>query len=110
MSALKKLHGKYLLVLLAMSGLVSSSIGILTNAGGIFFTPIAEELGQPTAAVNLTLTISNLSLAVAGMFTAGWIRPKNFRAAIAAFTLLFAGFTALLRSWTIPKYKMRMKK
>ena len=39
----------------------------MTNAGGIFFTPIAEELGQPTAAVNLTLTICNLTFAIAGL-------------------------------------------
>ena len=35
-----------------MCGLVSSSLGIMTNAGGIFFSPIAAELGQPTATVN----------------------------------------------------------
>ena len=96
MSTLKKLRGKYLLVLLAMSGLVSSSLGIMTNAGGIFLSPMAAELGQPTAAVNLTLTISNLAFAVAGLFSAGWVRPKNFRPAIICITLLFAGSTALL--------------
>ncbi len=96
MSTLKKLRGKYLLVLLAMSGLVSSSLGILSNAGGIFFSPMAAELGQPTAAVNLTLTISNLAVAVAGMFSARWVRPKNFRPAVIGFTLVFAGATALL--------------
>ncbi len=96
MTTLKKTRGKYLLVLLAMCGLVSSSLGIMTNAGGIFFSPIAAELGQPTAAVNLTLTISNLAFAVAGMFSARWVRPKNFRPAVIAFSLLFAGTTALL--------------
>ena len=96
MTTLKKTRGKYLLVLLAMCGLVSSSLGIMTNAGGIFFSPIAAELGHPTAAVNLTLTISNLAFAVAGMFSARWVRPKNFRPAVIAFSLLFAGTTALL--------------
>ena len=57
METLKKTRGRYLMVLVAMAGLVSSSLGIMTNAGGIFFTPIAGELGQSTAAVNLTLTI-----------------------------------------------------
>ena len=96
MGTLKKLRGRYLMVLVAMAGLVSSSLGIMTNAGGIFFTPIARELGQPTAAVNLTLTICNLSFAVAGLFSAGWIRPKNYRPAVLCFTLLFAGSTAML--------------
>ena len=96
MKTLKQLRGRYLLVLLAMCGLVSSSLGIMTNAGGIFFSPIAAELAQPTAAVNLTLTVSNLAFAVAGIFSAGWVKPKNFRPAVIAFSLLFAGTTALL--------------
>ena len=96
MSTLKKLRGKYLLVVAAMCGLIASSMGIMTNAAGIFFSPIAEELGKETASVNLTLTISNMAYAAAGIFAAKWIKPKNFRMAIAGFTLLFAGSTALL--------------
>lgn len=96
MGTLKKLRGRYLMVLVAMAGLVSSSLGIMTNAGGIFFTPIASELGQSTAAVNLTLTICNLTFAVAGLFSAKWITPKNYRPAVLGFTLLFAGSTAFL--------------
>ena len=96
MRTLKSTRGKYLMVLVAMAGLVSSSLGILTNTGGIFFNPIAAELGQPTAAVNLTLTISNISFAIAGIFSARLIGPKNYRPAVFFLTLLFAGFTALL--------------
>ena len=96
MKTLKKIRGRYLLVLLAMCGLVSSSLGIMTNAGGIFFSPIAAELGQPTAMVNLTLTISNLTFAVAGILSARWVGPKRFRPAVIAFSLVFAGSTALL--------------
>ncbi len=96
METLKKTRGRYLMVLVAMAGLVSSSLGIMTNAGGIFFTPIAGELGQSTAAVNLTLTICNLTFAVAGLFSARWVRPKNYRPAVLGFTLLFAGSTAFL--------------
>ncbi len=96
MKTLRKMRGRYLLVLLAMCGLVSSSLGIMTNAGGIFFSPIAAELGQPTALVNLTLTISNLAFAVAGIFSAKWVKSKTFRPAVIAFSLLFSGSTALL--------------
>ena len=96
MSTLKKLRGKYLLVLIAMCGLISSALGIMTNVGGIFFTPIAEELGQSAASVNLTLTISNLAFAVAGMFSAHWVKSKNYRPAVIGYSLLFAGATALL--------------
>ena len=96
MKTLKKLRGKYLAVLAAMCGLIASTLGIMTNVAGIFFTPIAEELGRETAAVNLTLTISNLAFAVAGVFSARWVKPKNFRPAVILCTLLFAGGTALL--------------
>ena len=96
METLKKIRGRYLMVLLAMAGLVSSSIGIMTNAGGIFFVPIANEFGQSTAAVNLTLTVCNASFAIAGIFSTRWIRPKNFRPALLGVTLVFVGSTALL--------------
>ena len=96
MRTLKQLRGTYLMVVIAMCGLIASSMGIMTNVAGIFFTPIAEELGTDTASVNLTLTISNMAFAAAGMFSVIWIKPKNFRIAVAGFTLVFAGATALL--------------
>ncbi len=96
MSTLKKLRGKYLLVMIAMCGLVASTLGIMTNVAGIFFTPMAEELGKETAAVNLTLTICNIAYAIAGIFSAKWVKPKNFRAFIIGGTIVFAGSTALL--------------
>ena len=96
MRTLRQLRGKYLMVVIAMCGLIASSMGIMTNVAGIFFTPIAEELGTDTASVNLTLTISNMAFAVAGIFSAKWIKPKNFQIAVTVFTLVFAGATALL--------------
>ena len=96
MSTLKKLRGKYLLVMIAMCGLVASTLGIMTNVAGIFFTPMAEELGKETAAVNLTLTICNIAYAIAGIFSAKWVKPKNFRVFIIGGTIVFAGSTALL--------------
>ena len=45
MKTLRKIHGPYLFVLIAMGGLVASSLGVLTNTAGIFFSPIAQELG-----------------------------------------------------------------
>ena len=43
MSTLKQTRGKYLMVLLAMCGLIASSIGMMTNTAGLFF---GRELGQ----------------------------------------------------------------
>ncbi len=94
MQTLKKCRGRYLMVLLAMCGLVASSIGILTNTAGLFFKPIADELGKETAAVNLTLTISNLAFALAGLAAARLIGAKNFRLTVILCTVLMAGCTA----------------
>ncbi len=94
MPTLKIMRGKHLLVLLAMCGLVASSIGILTNTAGLFFSPIAAELGKETAAVNLTLTISNILFAVAGMVSARFVNAKNFKLMLIACTAVCASATA----------------
>ena len=36
--------------------------------GRDFFIPVTREMGQPTAAVSLTLAICNITFAVAGVF------------------------------------------
>ena len=94
MQTLRIIKGRYLMVLLAMCGLVASSIGILTNTAGLYFSPIASELGSSTAAVNLTLTISNIMFAAAGMVSAGTINGKNFKSMLILFTSICAAATA----------------
>lgn len=196
MNTLRRTRGKYLLVLIAMCGLVASALGILTNTAGVFFDPIARDFwvesvrrtgtGEPdallgtwrfadagtgaeikltlngdgtfaladgadagegtwtyaegmftlgaktdgaapaytaltfdegemgavlsgagdrsvkldyvpaTAGVNMTLTISNLIFALAGMAAARFIGAKNFKLSLIAGTALFAGGTAAL--------------
>ncbi|MBR4459212.1 MAG: MFS transporter [Clostridia bacterium] len=106
MPTLKVTRGKYLMVLLAMCGLVASTIGIMTNTAGLFLNPICMEFGKETAAVNLTITISNLAFAVAGLFSARYIGAKNFRLTVTVCTAVFAGCTAGLALCTslIPLY------
>ena len=96
MQTLKQTRGRYLMTLAAMCGLIASSVGILLNTGGLFFIPIARELGAETAAVNLTLTISNLAFALAGMVSAAWVKPKNFKRMIAGSTAVCAAATVCL--------------
>ena len=96
MPTIRITRGRYLMVLIAMCGLVASSIGIMTNTAGLFFNPIAADLGKEFAAVNLTLTISNLAFAVAGLVSARVIGPKNFRLMLIVCTALSAGSTAAL--------------
>ncbi len=56
----------YILTVAACSGLAASSIGICTNAMGIFYTPVSEELGVGRGAFALHATIAQL---VSGFIT-----------------------------------------
>ena len=94
MPTLKITKGIHLTTLLAMCCLVASTVGILINTGGLFFSPIAAELGKKTAAVNLTLTISNIMFAVAGIVSARIINGKNFKLMLILCTAVYTASTA----------------
>ena len=47
---------KQILVLVVCCLMIASSVGLLTNTSGIFFTPIASELGVGKGAVSMTIT------------------------------------------------------
>ena len=87
---------RYLAVLVAMCGITSSVLGVLINVGGLFFTPIAEELGALRGSVSITLTIANLCFAIGGLFTARLINSRTFKKYVLLATLVFAGSTALM--------------
>lgn len=87
---------RYLALLVAMCGITSSVLGVLINVGGLFFTPIAEELGALRGSVSLTLTIANLCFAIGGLFTARLINSRTFKKYVLLATLVFAGSTALM--------------
>lgn len=103
---MKLLKGKYLLVLIAICGMAAASMGMLTNVSGLFFSPIAEELGVGRGSVSMTLTISNLVFAVGGMWAAKYLRSTNFRKLMIIGAVVFAGCTMLLAicSSLIPLY------
>ncbi len=90
------IKGKYLLVLIAMCGLIGSALGMLTNAAGVFFTPIAEEFGVGRGSAAATLTVCSLSTAVAVMFAPKVLRESNFKLMLILGTAVMAGCTALL--------------
>ena len=93
---MKLLKGKYLLVLIAVCGIAAASMGMLTNVSGLFFSPIAEELGVGRGSVSMTLTISNIVFAFGGVVSAKYVRSTNFRKVTIIAAVIFAGFTALL--------------
>lgn len=91
-----KLNLKYILVLIGMCGLVATSVGMITNVSGLFFTPIAEEFGILKGSVSLTLTISNIVFAIGGLMAPKVLKESRLKLLLILGTACIAGSTALL--------------
>lgn len=83
-------------VLFVCCCMVASTIGILTNSAGVFFTSVADSFGVGRGSVSLTLTISNMAYAVGGLFTVKWIRNANFKKTVLLFSSIYGISTAVL--------------
>lgn len=92
----KKLSGKYIMVLIAMCGLIAICLGMMVNIAGLFFTPIADEFHTGRGVVSMTLTILNLVQAVAGMVAGKVLNEKSFRKVVVIGVLGAAVSTFLL--------------
>ena len=90
------MKGKYLVIIAALCGLIASGVGLITNIAGLFFTPIAEELGLLRGAVSMNVTIGNLCFAAGGMMSPRVMKENNLRTMLIAMTAVIAGSTALL--------------
>lgn len=93
---MKGLKGKYIMVLIAMCGVIGAVLGLVTNVAGLFFEPVAAEFGIGKGEVSMTLTICNLCFALGGMLTPKLIKEKTFRMVIIVCMAILAGSTALL--------------
>ncbi len=90
------MKGKYIVIIAALCGLIASGVGLITNIAGLFFTPIAEELGLLRGAVSMNVTIGNLCFAAGGLMSPRVMKEKNLKTMLIAMTALIAGSTALL--------------
>ena len=75
-----KIKGRYLLILIAMSGLIATSVGLPTNVAGLFFTPVAEEFGILKGSVSMTLTICNIVFALGGLVAPKLLKEDKLKA------------------------------
>lgn len=91
-----KISGRYLIVLAAMCGLIASGVGLVTNVAGIFFDPVAAELGIGKGQVSLTLTICNICFALGGMLAPRFMQAKNPKPLLVIATAALAASTAAL--------------
>ena len=79
--------GVYLLVVLSMCGLIGTSLGLITNIAGLFFSPIAEEFQTLRGSVSLTLTLSNLLSALGGLLMPKLINDSHLKRTLILCTL-----------------------
>ena len=93
---MREIKGKYLLVLIAVCGMASTTLGMMTNVAGVFFNPIAAEFGIGRGNAALTLTIANLAYAVAGIFNRRLINEDNFKRVVVLGTILLVASTAAM--------------
>jgi len=93
-----KMNGRYLLVVAAMCGLSAATVGLITNVAGLFFTPMAEEFGVMQGAASLTLTISNICVAIGGLATRKLTKLMPLRMLLCIGVAILAG-SALLTAF-----------
>lgn len=91
-----KIKGRYLLVLAAMCGLIASGVGLVTNIAGLFFDPIATEIGVSKGQVSLMLTICNICFALGGMLSPALMKARNPKPLLICATAALAASTAAL--------------
>lgn len=93
---MRKMSGKYIMAAVCACSLVGASIGLLVNVAGVFFTPMAEDLGVGRGSVSLSLTIATLVYAGGGLIAPKLIRVSTYRKWLIVCTLMVTGTTALI--------------
>ena len=78
------------LTIIALCGMASSSIGLFMNSVGVFFTPIAEELGKSQGQISMFTTILTFTMAIGSLIVPGFINEKNFKKIYAAGVIVSA--------------------
>ena len=92
----KKNNSFYWFVMIAGCGLVASSVGLGVNVSGLFFGPIANELGVGRGSVAATLTVHNLVQAFVGAVATRFLLRYGVKKIVILGTAIQAVSTFLL--------------
>lgn len=84
------------IVLVICCLMASSSMGLLSNSIGVFYTPVSEALGVMRGNFTLHVTISSLTSAFMALFIAKLIVNYNFKPFILGGAILSCGATVLM--------------
>ncbi len=92
----KDMKGKYLLVFVSLCCLASAAVGICMNTAGLFYKPIAEDLGVGIGSVSLTMTILTIASSFTALLAPKILKEKVVKIAILVATILMGGGTFLM--------------
>lgn len=81
-------------VLISVCGLIAASIGVTIHCNGVFYAPIAEDLGVGRGSVSMTSTIMSIVGAVISLRMAKIANDHNIKGIILLAVLLMIGGTA----------------
>lgn len=90
---------RHWLVLLLTCGLAITSIGITINAGGVFFTPVAESLGVLRGTFALQSTITLLGTAIVSLYAPRIMKKYRYRS-ILLVSVLAAGLATIAMAFS----------
>ena len=90
------MKSRHYFVLIAMCGLAAASIGVAVKTAGVFYTPIAEDLGAGRGSVAMMVTILSIVAAIVAMFVPKMLKESTLKLIILTGTVLLAGGTYLI--------------
>ncbi len=85
----------YIMVAIALCGLMGSSVGVGLNTAGLFFTPVSNSLGISRGSISFTYTIVSLVSALTAMVLPKILNTKTFKPILFVGSLMLIGGTAL---------------
>lgn len=87
---------KHWVVVAMMCCLAAGSIGICTNATGVFYTPVSESLGVLRGSFAMHATLQSLAMAVVTLYIPKIMDHMNYRKVLLAGVILSVVTTALM--------------
>lgn len=84
------------LVLIAMCGLSASSVGLLINSVGVFYSPVSDNLEILRGTFALHVTLSTFVCAITSLFVSRILSERNFKLLVTIGIISASGSTMLM--------------
>ena len=94
------MKAKHIFVLIAMCGLAAATVGVTVNTAGVFYAPIAADLGVGRGSVAMIITICSLVAAVVAMFIPKLLKESTLKIIIISAVALLCASTYMLSRCT----------